>query len=327
MQQTLYNMLANSLSPVRLYLLILSILLTPLALLAQDTLILKPTRKKPQGDTLIVKLASVYFAKEISYVPYENFHLTEKDKKILEDGKMIKRPGQAEIDVLSVEKILYDENQKHTIQFIYKNYHKINRYRELSKLKNIVSLGLTYSSMETSGIEIDINWGSSQAEQIPAQYIVFLQPTYERLVLKGRLGLRVAPVMVGVNRKAIGSGIGGRFYFTRQKPFNFALGADIAFVNSTLYRQFSIASTHRDSINNYPGYNQVKKENKNELYITPIVVQFSYTLKSNYYFSADLSLGGRQILSNKTFTYDGRPYQYDRFPSYGQLRLNIGKKF
>lgn len=320
-------MLANSLFPVRLYLPVLCLLLTPLALPAQDTLILKPTPKKPQGDTLIVKLARVYFAKEISYVPYENFHLTEKDKKILADGKMIKRPDQAEIDALSVEKILYDENQKNTIQFIYKNYHKINRYQELRKLKNIVSLGFTYSSMETSGIEVDISWGTSQAEQIPAQYIVFLQPTYERLVLNGRFGLRVSPVMIGVNRQAIGSGIGGRVYFTRQKPYNFALGADIAFVNSSLYRQLSISSTHRDSISNFPGYNQVKKENKNELYITPIVVQFSYTLKSNYYFSADLSLGGRKILSNKTFIYDGIPYKYDRFPSYAQLRLNIGKKF
>ncbi len=242
-------MLANSLSLVRLYLPVLCLLLTPLALPAQDTLILKPTPKKPQGDTLIVKLARVYFAKEISYVPYENFHLTEKDKKILADGKMIKRPDQAELDALSVEKILYDEHQKHTIQFIYKNYHKINRYRELRKLKNIVSIGLTYSSMETSGIEVDINWGTSQAEYTRAQYIVFLQPTYERLVYKGMFGLRISPVMVGVNRQAIGSGIGGRVYFTRQKPFNFSLGADIAFVNSSLYRKISISSAHEDSLN------------------------------------------------------------------------------
>ncbi|MFD2919612.1 hypothetical protein ACFS6H_07845 [Terrimonas rubra] len=304
-------MLANSLSLVRLYLPVLCLLLTPLALPAQDTLILKPTPKKPQGDTLIVKLARVYFAKEISYVPYENFHLTEKDKKILADGKMIKRPDQAELDALSVEKILYDEHQKHTIQFIYKNYNKIKRLQELRTVKNIVSVGLSYTSLSTFDLTIDV-LGSTKT---PSQYVIFLQPTYERLVYRGMLGLRIAPT-ISLNRPAFGAIIGHRIYFFKQRPFSFALGTDIAFVNSTLYRQFSVSSNK-----------QMRKENKNELYISPLAVQFSYTFKNNYYIGLDFSFGGRYIFQNKPFIFDGEPYKYDDLPFMSQLRLNIGKKF
>lgn len=290
---------------------------------AQDTLILKPTRKNPQGDTLIVKLAMVFFAKEISYFPYENFELTQKDKKILADGKMIKRKGQTEIDVFSVEKILYDEAQKHTIKFVDKNFHKIKRFEELRSIKNVLSLGTTYTSLPTYALEINV-LGADETEYYPSQHAIFLQPTYERFILKGMMGLRLSP-MIALNKQAHGIGVGSRIYVNKQKPFNFGLGADVGFVNSTIYRMFSPEKP------NEPNYlfrkRFYKKENKNELYISPIVLQCSYTLNNNYHFSFDLSMGVRTLLSNKTFIHDGEPHKYKDSPAFGQLRLNIGKKF
>ncbi len=289
----------------------------------QDTLILKPTRKKPLGDTLIVKLAMVYFAKEISYFPYDNFELTKRDTKILQDGKMIKRKGQTEIDAFLVEKILYDEEQKHTIKFIDKNFHKIKRFQELRSIKNVLSLGITYTSLPTYALEVNV-LGSNETEYYHSQHAVFLQPTYERFILKGMMGLRLSP-MIALNKQAHGIGVGSRIYVNKQKPFNFGLGADLGFVNSTIYRMFSPEKP------NEPNYlfsdKFYKKENKNELYITPIVVQCSYTLNNNYHFSFDLSLGVRTLLSNKTFIHDDEPHKYKNSPAFGQLRLNIGKKF
>ncbi|GEM_PF-3385719 len=295
---------------------------------AQDTLILKPTKKKPQGDTLIVKLAMVYYAKEISYFPYDNFELTKRDKKLLRIGKMITRKGQKEIDAFLVEKILYDENLKHTVHFVTKNADKIERYKELGNIKNIVSMGFTYTSPGTSSvfdIDVDIEiFGSSDTEpEYIQQDIFFLQPTYERLLYKGRLGLRVSPLMVGLNRKAIGSGIGGRLYFRKQRPLNFAVGMDFSFVNSTLFRE----AVSKSENTNYYNNTMFKRENRNELYLIPVIVQGSYTLKNNYYFSLDISYGARHLLSNKHFTYEDKTYKYTNFPLYGQLRLNIGKKF
>lgn len=221
-----------------------------------------------------------------------------------------------------IEKILYHEEQKNTIQFIYKNYNKIKRLQELRTVKNIVSAGISYTSLTTLNFAIDV-LGSAKT---PSQYVIFLQPTYERLVYKGMLGLRIAPT-IGLNRQAFGAGIGNRIYFFKQRPFSFAIGTDIAFVNSTIYRQFSVSSEHRNAQNNFIGYKQMRKENKNELYISPLAVQFSYTFKNNYYIGLDFSFGGRYIFQNKPFIFDGEPYKYDDLPFMSQLRLNIGKKF
>lgn len=293
-------------------------------LFAQDTLILKPTKKKPQGDTLIVKLAMVYYAKELSYFSYNNFELTKRDQKLLRMRKMIKRKGQKRIDAFSVEKILYDENQKNNILFVERNRHKVNRYQELQKIKNIVSIGVTYTSFSTIEKGIDFNFfGSSETKLIPVPYVFFLQPTYERLVYKGILGLRVSPI-IGMNKPAIGVGMGNRIYLRKQKPFCFALGTDISFINSTVNRQLSRLSEHVWGENSYEKW---KKENKNELLFSPIVLQFSYTLKNNYHLSLDLSYGIRHIFSNKPFTIDDKRYKYRGTPYTDQIRLNIGKKF
>lgn len=307
--------------------LLVCMFLTPVAVFSQDTLILNPTRKKPQGDTLIVKLVMVYFVKEISYIPYEVFTLAEANKNLPDTRKAILRNNQKEIDAYAIEKILYDEGKKHTIRFVYKNYANIERYRELRNLKHIVSAGLTYTSIGTSDdFEIDLTWGAGSSEKKVAQYLVLLQPTYERLMGKGVVGLRISPVMIGLNKKAIGAAIGGRFYFRQQRPFKFALGLDMAFVNSTLYRQLSVPSEQRPQQNNVV-FKQLKRENKNELYVTPFVVQLSYTSKNNYYFSLDFSIGDRYLFANKTTGFNGNTYKYDNLPMYGQLRLNVGKKF
>ena len=303
-------------------LLIIPALLFLTELAAQDTLIFKPTKKNPLRDTAIVKIILIEEFKFVEYVPYDGFFLNRKDSVRIAHGKPIDKRGARKADYRLVEEIRYDEQLKHIIFFDKNITVKRQNRVEYFKNKNILSGSIAVLGIGSRRPKRGVVF-KGVVNEMPA---FVLQPSFERLFWKGIAGVKVSPVIVGVNRNYIGTGIGLRAYPLRQLPVSFFIGADFSFVSSTRYRDIEPDKmVDADPYNkDYPIWYSVK-ERRNELVI-PFVAGFSVVRGKHFYASLDGSLGVSRMLSNPKLQFNGDPYKYVS-PVLSQLRLTIGRKY
>lgn len=289
---------------------------------AQDTLIFKPTRRDPAPDTAIVKILLVEEHKFVEFVPYAGFFLTGKDSVRIAHRKPVDKRGAKKADLRLIEEIRYDEQLKHIIFFDKQVTIKRQNRVAYFKNKNILSGGVAVLGIGSRRPKRGVIF-EGEVNEMP---LFILQPSFERLLWKGIAGVKVSPVIVGLNRHYIGTGIGLRAYPLRQLPVSFFIGVDFSFVSNSRYRDIEpdkIVSAEPYN-KKYPVWYTVK-ERRNELMI-PFLAGFSIARGKHFYASLDGSVGVSKMLSMQKLQFNGEPYRYAT-PVLSQLRLTIGRKY
>lgn len=284
---------------------------------AQDTLILKPGRTK-LADTLVVKLLRVE-SKDIVAYPYEKFYFTAKDSIAIANKKPLGRRGDIKVQVEDLVSIKYDEKLKHTVFF---NDYVAERRKEqefYNQKKNIISIGggvfygpISLSLYNFNAIDPDIEYQKNP-------FAVFLA-SYERIIWRGVVGLRVVPVMVGINDKMLGAGAGFRIYPIKQRKATLYLGSDFIFNNNTVFRRAYLVDTAKIYIRSV-------KQNRNQLLVAPFQAGLMINTKSNYIFDLGISIGPNIVFGNRNVTINNEPYKIRTAPAFTLARLMIGRKY
>ncbi len=291
-------------------------------LVAQDTLILKPTRRNPVPDTLIVKILLIEEYKFVEYIPYEDFFLTGKDSVQIARHKPVYKRGAKNVDLRLVQEIRYDKKLKHIIFFDKDITIRRQNRVEYFKNKNILSGGISVLAIGAIRPKRGIVF-KGVVKEMP---LLVVQPSYERLFWKGIAGVKLSPVIVGLNNNYIGTGVGLRAYPLKQLPVSFFIGVDLSFITSTMYRdvQPDREVVYDPNNTDYPIWYSVK-ERRNELMV-PFVAGFSIVRGKHFYASLDGAVGVSAMLSARKLDFNGEPYKYVT-PVTGQLRLSIGRKY
>lgn len=289
---------------------------------AQDTLIFKPTRKNPVPDTAIVKIILIEELKLVEYVPYDGFFVNRGDSVRIAHHRPIDKRGARKADLKLIREIRYDEQLKHII--FYDKKISVKRQNRITYFenKNILSGGIAMLGIDGRPPKRGIVF-NGLVNEMP---LFILQTSFERLFWKGIAGVKVSPVIVGLNRNYLGTGMGLRAYPLGQLPVSFFIGFDLSFIRSVRYRNIEpdeIVSTDPNN-KEYPVWYSVN-ERKNE-WVMPFVAGFSVVRGKHFYASLDGSLGTHKILSTRKLHFNGEPYKYVT-PVSGQLRLTIGRKY
>lgn len=302
--------------------LLLPALLFLTELSAQDTLIFKPVRKSTVPDTAIVKVLVVEEMEQVVYVPYEKFILTGRDSIRILKHQAIRKSRSLNKKISQIQEIRYDEDQKHLVFF--NRSIPIRREKQAAYFRKRTILTGSVAALIPPNIRGGYwNRIDTTSDLKSTSPIFIVQPAVERLFCKGALGIKVMPLTIGLNKRFIGAGLGFRGYPVRQLPTSFFVGFDLLFANSTQYR---------DIVSNkftQPGNTRIwysLKQNRNELYVLPLMFGFAFAKKEGIYASIDGALGMQVLLSKRNILYNNEPSQY-RTPAYGQVRLTMGRKF
>ncbi|MGN7784517.1 hypothetical protein ACTJIJ_08320 [Niabella sp. 22666] len=309
-----------NISATRILLVLMPLFFTELA--AQDTLIFKPTKRKPVPDTAIVKVLLVEEMEQVVYIPYEKFSLTGKDSVRVIKNQPVHKKGSFTKNISQLLEIRYDETQKHIIFFNRQIPLRREKQAAYFERRNILTGSLL------TLIPPDIRGGywnriDTMSDLKNTSPLLIAQSAIERLFCKGIFGIKLMPFALGINERFIGTGFGFRAYPVRQLPTSFFVGFDLLFANSTQYRDIISSKVTQ------PGNTRVwysLKQNRNELYVLPFMIGFAFSKKQGFYASIDGAIGMQVLLSDRNTLYNNESYKY-RTPAYGQVRLAMGRKF
>jgi hypothetical protein len=287
---------------------------------AQDTLVFKPTKRRPFTDTLMVKILKYIELDELIYIPYDKFVLNKKDTANIAAGRPIRKKGEKGVPLRHLAEVRFEESKRHMV-FI-DNGAVIRREKQLEyfKARKIATGGMALLAADGFRPKRGIDF----SETVPAVPILYSFASYEYLFHKGRMGAKFTPIAVGLNINFIGTAISYRFYPTKQMPVSLFFGFDLMFANST--RSRDILSPESGERPFYKTAAVSLRQNRNELFITPGIIGLSINKNRNFYLSTDMSVGGRIMMSGKSVIYNNERYEY-RIPAYFQLRLLVGKKY
>lgn len=293
------------------------LLFTASVCVAQDTLILKPGRKK-SPDTLVVKLLRVE-SKDIIAYPFEKFYFTAKDSVAIANKKPMGRRGDIKVQVEDLKVIKYDEKLKHTVFF--NDYLAERRKKQAfyNQKKNIISFGGGVFSGPIS-LSIYNPYNDYTYAGYKASYFAIFQLAYERIIGNGTIGFRAIPLMVGINEKLVGAGVGFRVYPIKQSRTSLYLGSDFIFNNNTVSRRAFPVDTANIYIRSI-------KQNRNQLLLAPFQGGLMINTKNNYIFDLGISIGPNIVFGNRNVTINNEPYKVRTAPAFVLARLMVGKKY